>query len=493
MFLGVDVGTSSSKAVLVDETGTLLASATRPHALSSPRPGWFEHDPEGVWWNDCATLIREVLAGARAGDVRAVCLSGIGPCALVADAAGKPLRPAILYGIDARAVREIDELTEAIGAETVLARTGNRLTTQAVGPKLMWIRRNEPEAWARARRWYCASNWLVQQLTGEYVLDHYSASASDPLYDLTRLDWWAEGCERAAPGLEQPRLAWPDEIVGEVHSAAAAATGLAAGTPVLAGTIDALAEAYSAGCRDAGDTMLMYGSTLFLIQVVARPAVHAGLWAATGRVPGTYSVAAGMSTSGLLVDWVAHVVGEPVEALVARAAEVPPGSDGLLLLPYFAGERTPVFDPRARGCWVGLTLRHDRGHLFRSALEAIALGIRHNLEAMTEAGAQPTRLVAVGGGTRGGLLAQIASDVAGLPQDLPTLTIGASYGDTRMAADALGIDTSGWNPVAERFEPDLAAAPLYDDLYGVYRRTYLALREEMHLLDALAAQVASGG
>jgi xylulokinase len=262
---------------------------------------------------------------------------------------------------------------------------------------------------------------------------------------------------------------------------------------VLAGTIDALAEAYSAGCRDDGDTMVMYGSTLFLIQVVARPAAHAGLWAATGRVPASYSVAAGMSTAGLLVDWLADVAGEDVDALLARAADVPPGSDGLVLLPYFAGERTPIFDPRARGCWVGLTLRHDRGHLFRSALEAIALGVRHNLEAMTEAGAHPVRLVAVGGGTRGRLLTQITSDVAALPQDLPTLTIGASYGDARMGADALGVDTSGWNPVAERIEPDPETAPLYDDLYGVYRRTYVALRDEMHRLDALAAQAASGG
>lgn len=493
MFLGVDIGTGSSKAVLVDEEGTLLRAATCPHTTSSPQPAWFEHDAEGTWWADFTSLTRELLAEASAEDVQAVCVSGIGPCALVADASGRPLRPAILYGIDGRAEREIEELTEAIGADLLVARTGNRLTTQAVGPKLLWVRRNEPEVWARARRWYCASNWLVQRLTGEYVLDHYSASGSDPLYDLTGLDWWPEGCERAAAELEQPRLAWPGEIVGEVQPAAAAEIGLAAGTPVLAGTIDALAEAYSAGCREVGDTMLMYGSTLFMIQVVAAPAVHDGLWAATGRVPETYSVAAGMSTAGLLVDWLAGVVDEDVDALLARAAAVPSGSDGLVLLPYLAGERTPIFDPRARGCWVGLTLRHSRGHLFRSALEAIALGIRHNLEAMTEAGATPARLVAVGGGTRGGLLTQITSDVTGLPQDLPSLTIGASYGDARMAADALGVDTRAWNPVAERFEPNPEVGPLYDELYGVYRRSYVALRDELHRLDALAAQAASGG
>ena len=492
MFLGVDIGTGSSKAVLVDEDGRLLESATRPHTTSTPHPGWFEHDAEGTWWADFTTLTRELLARVAAEKVRAVCVSGIGPCALVADASGRPLRPAILYGIDGRAEREIAELTEAIGADVLVARSGNRLTTQAVGPKLLWVRRNEPEVWEQARRWYCASNWLVQRLTGEYVLDHYSASGADPLYDLSARDWWPEGCERAAAQLEQPRLAWPGEVVGEVLPAAGAETGLVAGTPVLAGTIDALAEAYSAGCREVGDTMLMYGSTLFMIETVAAPAAHDGLWALTGRTAETSSLAAGMSTAGLLVDWLARTLDEDVASLVERAAAVPAGSEGLLLLPYLAGERTPIFDPRARGVWLGLTLRHGRGHLFRSALEAIALGIRHNLEAMTQAGAAPARLVAVGGGTRGGLLTQIASDVTQLPQDLPSLTIGASYGDARMAADAAGVDTSGWNPVAERIEPDTSASGVYESLYGVYRRAYPALRDDLHALEALGAQ-ASGG
>jgi xylulokinase len=492
MFLGVDIGTGSSKAVLVDEAGELLRCATRPHTTSSPLPGRFEHDADETWWGDFSALTRELLGDVPPTEVRAVCVSGIGPCALVTDADGRPLRPAILYGIDGRAEREIEQLTEALGAESLVAKTGNRLTTQAVGPKLLWVQKNEPHVWIRARRWFCASNWIVHRLTGEYVLDHYSASSADPLYDLTARDWWPEGCASSAPALEQPRLAWSGEVVGAVLFAAAAETGLAAGTPVVAGTIDALAEAYSAGCRDVGDTMLMYGSTLFMIQTVAAPAVHDGLWALTGRTAETYSLAAGMSTAGLLVDWLAGVVQDDLGRLVERAAAVPAGSEGLVLLPYLAGERTPIFDPRTRGVWLGLTLRHGRGHLFRSALEAIALGIRHNLEAMADAGAAPVRLVAVGGGTRGGLLTQITSDATGLPQDLPSLTIGASYGDARMAADALGVDSRGWNPVAERIGPDPTIASVYDELYGIYRRAYLALRDDLHRLDALAAPRASG-
>lgn len=484
MFLGVDIGTGSSKAVIADDRGEVVTSATRPHVTASPHPGWFEHDAEAIWWADLVTVTREVLAHVPAELIDAICVSGIGPAMLVADADGTPLRPAILYGIDTRAEAEIDQLTEALGEEQLLARTGNSLTTQAVGPKLLWVAAHEPEVWERTARWYSASNWLVGRLTGEFAIDHYSASTSDPLYDLTGLDWWPEGFERSAPRLERPRLAWPGEIVGQVHGEAAAATGLAAGTPVLAGTIDAMAEAYSVGVRDVGDTMVMYGSTFFFIQAVAKAPSHPGLWAAAGRTPETFSVAAGMATSGLITTWLADLVGADIARVAEEAATVAPASDGLVLLPYFAGERTPLFDPRARGCWLGLTLHHTRAHLYRSILEGVAMGARHNFEAMSEAGARPRRLVAVGGGTRGNLWIRITSDVTGLPQDIPATTIGASYGDARMAADACGVDTSAWNPVGERIEPDASVARIYDDLYGVYRRAYARLREDMHRLSA---------
>ena len=482
MYLGVDIGTTSSKAVLVDASGELLASAIRPHETPSPQPGWYEHDADGLWWAAFRDLVRDLLAVRPGVRIDAVATSGIGPSVLIADAAGRPLRTAILYGIDRRAEREIDELTDRLGAETLLRQSGNRLTTQAVGPKLLWLARHEPAAWAQARRWYGASSFLAGRLTGEYVMDHYTASAADPLYDLNALDWWPEGWAASAPGIERPRLAWPGDVVGEVSAEAAAETWLAAGTKVLAGTTDALAEAYSVGCREVGDTMLMYGSTLFIIQTVARPAAHPGLWAASGRTPDTFSIAAGMSTSGLATTWLAGITGSEVGDLLAEAADVPTGSDGLVLLPYLAGERTPIFDPQARGCWLGLTLRHTRGHLYRSVLEGVAFGVRHNIEAMIEAGGRPQRLVAVGGGTRGSLWTRIVSDVTGLVQDLPTTLIGAPYGDARMAADACGVDTSAWNPVARRIDPDPGTAARYDELYGVYRRTYAALRDDMHLL-----------
>ena len=482
-FIGVDVGTGSSKGVVVDASGAVLATAVRPHETASPQPGWFEHDADGVWWSDTAAMLRELLERSP-GPIGAVSVSGIGPAVLLTDSADEPLRPAILYGIDTRSEREVAIQNADLGADALLAIAGNLLTTQAVGPKLAWIATHEPETWSRARRLYSAPGWVVRHLTGEYTLDHYSASASDPLYDLNGHRWW----ERGWAGLEQierPQLAWPGEVVGLVTPEASKESGLASGTPVVAGTIDALAEAYSVGCKDVGDTMVMYGSTMFLIQTVAQPIVDTGLWAAVGRTAQTYSSAAGMSTSGLLTSWFAGLTGTDFATLTDDARQVPAGSEGLLLLPYFAGERTPIFDPRARGAWIGLTLRHGRGHLYRSILESVALGVRHNLDTMARAGAKPRRLVAVGGGTREALWTQIVSDATGLPQDVPSITLGASYGDARLAADATGVDTSKWNPIARRVAPDTSTRQVYDLLYQESLAAYPALMPTMHTLSEL--------
>ncbi|MGH2949916.1 MAG: FGGY family carbohydrate kinase, partial [Solirubrobacteraceae bacterium] len=213
LLLGVDLGTSSSKGVLVTPSGEVVARAERPHELSLPRPGFAEHDAEAVWWADFSAICRELLAQASAPPV-AVCASGIGPCLLAADAAGRPLRPAILYGIDTRATEEIAELTERFGEEAIVGRAGSRLTTQAVGPKLLWLRRHEPEVWERFAKLLMASSYVVHRLTGEYVLDHHSASQCDPLYDLGAGGWIGTWADEIAPGLPLPRLVWPGEVAG---------------------------------------------------------------------------------------------------------------------------------------------------------------------------------------------------------------------------------------------------------------------------------------
>ena len=489
LLLGFDIGTSSSKGCLARADGQIIATAQRPHTVSRPRPGWVEQDAEEVWWGDLRAVCAELLPHADGEPLAGVCTSGLGPCVLAADRDGRPLRPAILYGVDTRAAAEIAELTENFGAEEILRRCGSPLSSQAVGPKLLWLRRNEPEVWERTEMFLTAASYLVNRLTGEYVLDHHTASQSDPLYQLDENHWIDEWAREVAPGLELPRLLWPWELAGEVGDAAAEATGIAVGTPVAAGTMDTWAEAASVGLRRPGDTMIMYGTTMFLIQVLSPAQPHPHLWSTASLEPGRHNLAGGMATSGALAAWVSELSGDVShEQLGDEADELEPGADGLVVLPYFAGERSPLFDPSARGLICGLTLGHGRAHLYRAVLEGTAYGARHILEEMAAAGGGVRRGVAVGGGTRGGLWTQIVSDVTGIArQEIPETTIGASYGDALFAARAVGLvdaDTV-WNKADEAIEPDAERHAAYEELYNVYRELYPATREQMHRLAAV--------
>jgi xylulokinase len=484
-YLGVDVGTSSSKGVLVDGTGRVLASARRTHAVVHPHPAWAEM-PVRVWWDDAAALTRELL-GQAPGAVDAVGVTGMGPCLLVTDVEGSPLRDPILYGNDTRATAQIDRLTTELGAAEVLERTGSPLTTQAVGPKLAWIVENEPQVAGAMRRFFMTNSWLAHRLTGEYVLDHLSASQAGPMYDVNTLDWYRPWAEIVAPRIELPRLCWAGDVVGRVTPEAAAATGLTAGTPVVPGTIDAWSEAVSVGAQRPGDLMLMYGTTMFLLATTTTKLTSPQLWGTVGALPETRCLAAGMATSGAVTTWLRDLFGSPdFGELLSEAAKSPPGSRGLVLLPYLAGERTPLFDPDARGLLVGMTLSHGRGDLYRAALEATAYGVRHNLEVMRAAGVDITRVIAVGGGTEGALWTRIVSDVAGLVQDLPTHTVGASYGAAFLAAGSQeSVLIDDWNPKAGEVRPDASHRQRYDDLYQVYRDLYPATSGAMHTLAAV--------
>lgn len=495
LLLGIDMGTGSSKGVLARPDGTIVATASRPHAMSLPRPGWAEVDPEGVWWGDVVAIARELVEQVGGDTLACMTVSGVGPCLVLTESDGRPTRPAILYGIDTRATAQIAALTERLGAENVVDRCGKALSTQAVGPKMVWVQENEPDVWRRSHRWYNSSSYVVGRLTGEYVLDHHTASQCDPLYDLRGRDWATDWAEEVCPGMPLPRLAWSGEIIGSVTSEGAQETGLPVGLPVTAGTVDAWAEAFSAGVRHPGDLMLMYGSTMFFVQQLPELRTHPLLWTTNGVEPDTYTLAAGMSTSGSLTSWLQELTGGiPFEQLVAEAAQVAAGADGLVVLPYFAGERTPIFDSMARGVVAGLTLRHGRGHLFRAVYEGIAMGIRQILEFLEEDVDPATRLVAVGGGTQGGLWTQIVSDVCQRPQEVPEQTIGASYGGALMAAIGSGLvppDTD-WARNGRIIEPEPRTATTYDELYGVYNSLYPATREQVHALARMQESATPG-
>ncbi len=478
--LGVDIGSTSSKAILASAQGEVIATAACPHAVAMPHPGWAEHDADRVWWHDVRRLARQLLAD-KGLEVTAVCVSGIGPCALVTGTDSRPLRPAILYGIDTRASHEIEILAQRLGPTPILDTCGSALTSQAVGPKLLWLQEHEPSVWQAARRLYMASSFIVQRLCGAYILDHHSASQAVPLYDLRRQSWHRDWAQSLAGPIQLPELVWPMEQVGRVSAAAAADTGITEGAVVCAGSIDAWAEAVSVGMRDPGDTCVMYGSTTFLVQQVETFSPDPRLWTTAGILPGSITVAAGMATTGSVTNWFRDLCGGPSWASLFAAAErVEPGSMGLLVLPYFAGERTPIFDARARGAIIGLTLRHQRPALFRAILEGVAYGIRHNLEVMGQVTGLPPRLLATGGGSMHRLWLQIVSDVTGYTQTVPHTDASAAHGAVLMAIGDGGATSRSRGDEQRVVEPQRRLRRQYDEIYQLYRAAYEQARSTMH-------------
>lgn len=270
----------------------------------------------------------------------------MGPCVLLTDAGGTPLRPAVLYGVDTRAGEQIERMNERFGADEIIQRCGSALSSQAAGPKIAWVADTEPELFARARRLFMPSSWLAYRLTGRYLLDHHSASQCTPFYDTEAQDWYRPWIDPFAPGLELPPLCWPGDVAGEVTAGAAAETGLPEGVPVVAGTIDAWSEALSVGAQGVGDLMLMYGTTMFLVHTVPHRLTSPSLWGTVGALPGTRNLAGGMATSGAITGWLRDLVAGTDHTELLRLAERSgAGARGLLMLPFFAGERTPILDP----------------------------------------------------------------------------------------------------------------------------------------------------
>lgn len=501
LLLGVDIGTASTKGVLCDAGGTVLATAVIEHETSFPRPGWVEHDAETLWWGEFVAITRQLTSGPYSGaDVGAVGVSAIGPCMVPLDAAGNALRPAILYGIDTRATAEIAQLNAEIGEDNIVALGGMALNSQVKGPNIRWLRDREPELYARTAMVHSSSDYVVFRLIGEHVMDYHTASYYAPLFDIANLRWDGRYAGHVIGIDHLPRLGEATAVAGTVHRAASEATGLPIGTPVTFGTIDAASEAVSVGVQRPGDTMIMYGSTMFFIGTVEHPRPDARMWTTAHPLPGQRAVTCGMSTSGLLTTWTCDILagtrmGERNDAfsrLIAEASVLPAGSDGLICLPYFAGERTPLQDPDARGMFAGLTLRHTQGHIFRAMLEGIGFGARHNLEVMGEMGAAPGRLVAVGGGTKNRLWTQVVSDITGVPQAIPERTIGASLGDAFMAGygsgliDGLDALDREWVAIVDEIIPNPDHAAIYGEMYPIYRDLYEQTKESIHRLGAIS-------
>jgi xylulokinase len=475
--------------------GQVLRTAVVPHDISLPAPGHVEQDADAVWWRDLCTLCKEVLDGKpySAADVAGVAVSAIGPCLLPLDAEGRPLRPGILYGVDVRAAAEITELERELGAADIYQFSWMSLTSQAIGPKIRWLRKHEPDVWKATRHLTTASAYLVYRLTGEHCMDRHTASHYMPLYNPATHEWDARYAPDIAPLRMLPHLGWSDELAGRVTAQAAQATGLAVGTPVAVGAVDALSEAISVGAVRPGDLMVMYGSTTFFVLVQESPSPDPRVWTVAGAYRNQFNLAAGMSTTGSLTRWFKDQLardlpdGEGYAHLFDSAAQIDAGANGLLVLPYFNGERTPINDPHARGVIAGLNLSHTREHLYRATLEGVGYGVRHNLETFASIGADIRRVVAVGGGAQTDTWLQIVSDICGVAQHVPHITVGASYGDAFLAGCAAGVlersDLEAWIQPGRTIVPNADLRPRYDEMYDNYRKLYADTRRVVYRLN----------
>jgi xylulokinase len=499
-FLGVDVGTFESKGMIIDSEGKCIDTAFAVHEMTSPRPGYCEHDAESVWWGDFCKISNELLQKTRI-DSKKICgvaCSAIGPCLLPVDKDCKPLARAILYGVDIRAEKQIRFLNEKLGVDYVLKKYGNPITSQSIGPKLLWLKENMPDSYKNAAKFVTSSTYMVAKLTGRYCIDRYTAAYFTPMYNLETNDWDYDNLSEFCRDDQLANCHWADEIAGTVTADAAKATGLAEGTLVTVGTADAAADAVGVGVFNSGDMLLMFGSSVYIIHVVPQLITDKRFWAGPFLFRDTYMVASGMSTTGTLTRWFRDQLapdlvqrqnngdGNAYDLLLAETEGCPPGSNGLICLPYFSGERTPINDPSAKGMFFGLTLHHTRAHMYQACLEAVGYGIEQHFRGYGEIGIETKKVIAVGGGIKSRRWMQIVSDVCGKRLFIGGV-YGAAYGDTLLAALGTGAfasveDISKLVGYSDEVLPDFNNTVKYKPFVDVYTQLYQRNKDLMACL-----------
>ncbi|HEX9922399.1 MAG TPA: xylulokinase, partial [Anaerolineae bacterium] len=481
----------------VDEAGNVTGTATTDIPLSTPKPLWSEQDPAD-WWRGTVNSIRQVLqeTGLSGDDVAAVGMTGQMHGLTLLDEAGKVLRPAILWN-DQRTGAECDEIRARLGKANLIKITGNDALTGFTAPKILWVQQHEPDIYARIKQMLLPKDYVRYKLTGSYATDR-AGGAGTLLFDLAKRDWSPEVLDALEiPAAWLPPTHEGPQVTGEISAAAAEATGLKAGTPVVGGGGDQAAQAVGVGVVQPGIIALTLGTSGVIFASTDEPFIEpeGRLHAFCHAAPGRWHLMGVMLSAAGSLRWYRDTVapGQDFEPLVSAAAAAPAGSEGLLFLPYLTGERTPHPDPLARGAFIGLTVRHTQAHLTRAVLEGVAFGLRDSFELMKSAGLAEIKQVRIsGGGARSGLWRQILADV--LQAELVTVntTEGAAYGAALLA----GVGAGAWPTVDAACDacikvtgstsPQAETMARYEPFYAQYRALYPALKEISHDLSGLA-------
>ena len=489
--LGMDVGTSGVKALLVSEAGAVKASAFVEYGLNTPRPGWAEQAPES-WWQASVQAIRELLQSGGGGgrEVQGIGLTGQMHSSVFLDKTLRVIRPALLW-CDQRTQAECDWITETVGFDRLVALTANRALTGFTAPKILWLRNHEPENFCRLARLLLSKDYLRFQLTGEFATEVSDASGM-LLFDVVKRRWSEELLKLLDldPGI-LPRCYESTEITGRVSEAAAQETGLRAGTPVVGGGGDQAAGAIGNGIVKAGPILITIGTSGVVFSASDRPLIdpQARLHSFCHASPGRWHTMGVMLAAGGSMQWLRNTLRalDPklgYDGLTALAAGTPVGAEGLFFLPYLTGERTPHFDADARGAFSGLSLKHGLGHLARAVMEGVTFGLKDSVEIMKEVGSEIREVYLSGGGARSELWTQMVADVLNLPIKRLKVDEGPSFGAALLAAVGTGIfpDTAAAAEqtlqLKDEVEPRREAAARYQELYPRFQSLYQALKPE---------------
>jgi xylulokinase len=479
--LGIDVGTTALKAIALHRHAGIIAQVEKPHELLSPHPGWAEEDAEH-WWETTSQAIRELLRSVPAAEIAAIGVSGMVPALVLLDEAGYPLRMSIQQN-DARNIVEVAELRAAVDGEEFFSITGSSVNQQNIDPRWRWLRKHEPDIVKRTAHVCGSYDFIVYRLTGRFSLEENWAAES-ALYDVQHHRWHQPYLDQA--GLARallPPVHKPSEIVGGVSEAVAAQLGLRAGTPVVAGSADHVAAALAAGLTLSGDTLLKFGGAGDILYCAEHPDPDPHFYFDYHDIPGLTLINGCMATSGSLVKWFSYTMagGMSPAALDREAAAIPPGAGGIVTLPYFLGEKTPVFDPSARGVFAGVMLHHTRGHLFRAVLEAVCYGFAHHLALLQAAGRPLRRVCVADGGSRSALWMQIAADVTDQTVQVVGGDAASALGAAYVAAMGVGIFNS-WSEInrfiayGASYAPQREAVERYRTGFSIYRDLYQRLQ-----------------
>ncbi len=489
--LGIDISTTGAKAIVIDDRGKVLASSTHTYPLSTPKPLWSEQDPAD-WWQGAAASITEAIrkAGATPEEIKGIGLTGQMHGLVLLDDQNKVLRPAILWN-DQRTSDQCDEMAAKVGLDRLVRITGNPALTGFTAPKILWVRENEPEIYSQIAHILLPKDYIRFRLSGEYAIDCAEASGTS-LLDITRRDWSDEVL--AALEIDRdllPKVYEGSAVTGQVSADGAEATGLKAGTPIVGGGGDQAAQAVGVGAVTEGIVALTLGTSGVVFAPTSEAFIepqgrlHAMCHSLPPKPGQGWHLMGVMLSAGGSLRWYRDTFqpGTDYDTLLEPAAAIPPGSEGLLFLPYLTGERTPHPDPFARGGFIGLTVRHTFAHLTRSVLEGVAFGLRDILTLIREAGAGEINQVRVsGGGARSSLWRQILADV----MDAELVTVNTAEGACYGAALLAGVGVAIWPDVksacAATIKTRDATAPVaanikvYDDYYQDYRALYPALK-----------------